>query len=93
MLREMGDWLRSKIENSIVILGSVIDNNPVLIAMVTQGLIGKSYHAGEIAKIAAPILGGGGGGRPDIAQAGGRDPEKLSDALKVAVEFIKSKEA
>jgi alanyl-tRNA synthetase len=53
--------------------------------------VAKGYHAGETVKAAAPVIGGGGGGRPDVAQAGGREPGKLAEALRTAADFIKSK--
>jgi alanyl-tRNA synthetase len=90
-LREMGDWLRDKLGSGIVALGSVVNGKPNLVVMVTQDLVAKAYHAGETVKAAASVIGGGGGGRPDVAQAGGRQPGKLSEALQTVVDFIKSK--
>ena len=90
-LREMGDWLRDKLGSGIVALGGVVNDKPNLVVMVTQDLVAKGYHAGETVKAAAPVIGGGGGGRPDVAQAGGREPGKLAEALRTAADFIKSK--
>ena len=89
LLRGMGDWLRDKIGNGIIVLGGVINERPVIIAMVTTGLVEKGFHAGEIVKKAASVMGGGGGGRAEIAQAGGRDPKALDDALRIAVDLIR----
>ena len=80
-LREMGDWLRDKMGSGVVVLGSVIAGRPSLVAMVTPDLVEAGLSASEIARAAAKAIGGGGGGRPDSAQAGGRDAGKLDDAL------------
>lgn len=79
-LREMGDWLRDKLQSGVVILGAVLDDKVQLLAMVTPDLT-KRVHAGNLVKTLAPIVAGSGGGRPDMAQAGGRDPSKLAAAL------------
>ncbi len=81
-LREMGDYLRDKMRSGVVVLGSVINDRPMLVSMVTSDLISdKGLNAADIARTAARAIGGGGGGRPDVAQAGGRDASKLDDAL------------
>jgi alanyl-tRNA synthetase len=80
-LREMGDWLRDKIGSGVVVLGAPLGEKVQLLAMVTPDLAGKPYHAGNLVKALAPIVGGSGGGRPDMAQAGGREPAKLDEAL------------
>jgi alanyl-tRNA synthetase len=59
----------------------VIGDKPQLVAAVTPDLIGRGMHAGNLLREAAKIMGGGGGGRPDMAQAGGKDADKLTDAL------------
>jgi alanyl-tRNA synthetase len=87
-LRESGDWLRDKLKSGIVVLGAVIGDKPQLVAMVTPDLAAQGYHAGKLVKSLAAIVGGGGGGRPELAQAGGRDPEKLDDALGRVGDFI-----
>lgn len=79
-LREMGDWLRDKLQSGVVILGAVLDDKVQLLTMVTPDL-SKRVHAGNLVKALAPIVDGSGGGRPDMAQAGGRDPGKLPEAL------------
>ena len=88
-IREMGDWLRDKLSSGVVVLGSVSDGRPALIAMVTKDLVDAGLHAGNIVKEAAQIMGGGGGGRPDMAQAGGRDPDKLDEALRATPELVR----
>ena len=81
-LREMGDWLRDKLQSGIVVLGTVVADKPQFVAMVTRDLTARGYHAGRLVKSLAAIVGGGGGGRPELAQAGGRDPARLDDALE-----------
>jgi alanyl-tRNA synthetase len=80
-LRELGDGLRSKLGSGIVLLGAVLDDKPQLLAMITPDLVKQGYHAGNLVKALAQTVGGGGGGRPDMAQAGGRDASKLAEAL------------
>ena len=87
-LREIGDWLRDKLGSGVVLLGAVVNDRPSLIAMVTADLVDRGLHAGNIVKEAAKAMGGGGGGRPEMAQAGGRSPERLEDALRTAVKEI-----
>ncbi|MEX2461843.1 MAG: alanine--tRNA ligase [Paenibacillaceae bacterium] len=80
-LRIIVDELKMKLTSAIIVLGSVSEDKVNLIAAVTTDLIAKGYNAGIIVKEAATICGGGGGGRPDLAQAGGKDASKLSEAL------------
>jgi alanyl-tRNA synthetase len=75
-LRDFGDKLRDKMESGIILLGSKASKKALLLCMVTKDLAGK-YHAGNIIKELAPLVGGSGGGRPDMAQAGGTQPENL----------------
>ena len=79
-LRDVGDKLRDKIGSGIVLMGSKAGDKAMLLCLVTKDLTGK-YHAGNIIKEIAPIVGGSGGGRPDMAQAGGPKPENLQQAL------------
>ena len=88
-MREMGDFLKSKLSSVVVILGSVVEGSPILIAMVTPDLVDKGLHAGNLARDTAKVVGGGGGGRPDMAQAGGRDASKLDAALSVVPELVR----
>ncbi|MBM3944033.1 MAG: alanine--tRNA ligase, partial [SAR202 cluster bacterium] len=90
-LREMGDWLRDKLGSGVVVLGSVNDGKPMLIAMVTPDLVQKGFNAADIARGAAKAMQGGGGGRADVAQAGGKLPEKLDEALSRVPDFVKPK--
>ena len=86
-LRDFGDKLRDKIKSGVVLLGSKVDNKAMLLCMVTKDLTAK-YHAGNIIKAIAPIVGGSGGGRPDMAQAGGPQAENLDQAIQKIEEFI-----
>jgi alanyl-tRNA synthetase len=87
-LREIGDWLRDKLGNGVVILGAVVNERPTLLVMIAKDLVARGVHAGNIVKDAAKIMGGGGGGRPEMAQAGGRQADKLEEALRAAVEMV-----
>jgi alanyl-tRNA synthetase len=89
-LRNMADDLKQKIGSAVILLGSVNEGKVNLIAAVTKDLIDKGYHAGKLIKEVATRCGGGGGGRPDMAQAGGKDPEKLDSALQFVDEWVKS---
>ena len=80
-LRQMTDWFRDKLGSSVVVLGSVINEKPMLVAAATDDAIKKGIHAGNLVRDAAKIVGGGGGGRPNMAQAGGRHADKLPEAL------------
>ncbi len=89
-LRNMADDLKQKLGSAIIVLGSVHEQKVNLIAAVTKDLIEKGYHAGKLIKEVAAKCGGGGGGRPDMAQAGGKDPQKLEAALAFVDEWVKS---
>jgi alanyl-tRNA synthetase len=89
-LRNMADELKQKVGSAVILLGSVNEGKVNLIAAVTKDLIDKGYHAGKLIKEVATRCGGGGGGRPDMAQAGGKDPEKLDSALQFVEEWVKS---
>ncbi|MDE0198063.1 MAG: alanine--tRNA ligase-related protein, partial [Caldilineaceae bacterium] len=80
-LRQMTDWFRDRLGSSVVVLGSVINEKPMLVAAATDDAIAKGIHAGNLVRDAAKIVGGGGGGRPNMAQAGGRHADKLPEAL------------
>ena len=88
-MREMGDFLKAKLSSAVVVLGSVVDGSPILIAMVTPDLVDKGLHAGNLARDTAKVVGGGGGGRPDMAQSGGRNAGKLDEALSGVPELVK----
>jgi alanyl-tRNA synthetase len=87
ILREMGDMLRDRLKSAVVVLATVYDDKPNFLAMVTPDLVARGFHAGDIIKQVAKVTGGGGGGKPGMAQAGGKDVAKLDEALKL-VELI-----
>jgi alanyl-tRNA synthetase len=88
VLREMSDWLRDRIGSGIVVLGAVMGDKPGLIVAVTPDLVTKGYDAGKLIRPIAAIIGGGGGGRPNLAQAGGKDATKLAEAIASAPRLI-----
>ena len=84
-LRNLGDDLKSKLGEGVVVLASAMAEDKVnLIAMATDGAIAKGAHAGNIIKEVAKTVGGGGGGRPNMAQAGGKVASKIDEALEMA---------
>ena len=89
LLREAGDWLKNDIKSGVVILGTVLENRPSMMIMATKDIVDQGFHAGNAVKEAAKAMGGGGGGRPEMAQAGGREPGKLKDALSAAEEEVR----
>ena len=88
-MREMGDFLKAKLSSVVVVLGAVVNGSPMLVAMVTPDLVDKGLHAGNIVRETAGVIGGGGGGRPEMAQAGGRQAEKLDEALGGVPELVR----
>ena len=90
-LRQMTDWFRDKLGSSVVVLGSVINEKPMLVAAATDDAIKKGIHAGNLVRDAAKIVGGGGGGRPNMAQAGGRHADKLPEALGQVAGWVEEK--
>jgi len=91
-LRQMSDRFRQKYPTSgCVVLASVIDDRPMLIAAVTEDLVKRGLHAGELVKFVAGPLGGGGGGKPTLAQAGGKDAAGLQDALESVKKWVEEK--
>jgi len=89
-LRTMVDDLKVKLGSAVIVLGAVQNGKVNISAGVTKDVIEKGLHAGKLVKQAAEICGGGGGGRPDMAQAGGKQPEKLEEALETVEESVKS---
>lgn len=88
-LREMSDWLRDKLGSAVVVLGAEINNKPLLVAAATPDAIKRGAHAGKLIRQVAKAVGGGGGGRPNFAQAGGRDSSKLPAALSMVPELVR----
>ena len=87
-LRDLGDQLKDKLGEGVVVLVSATDGKVSLMAMATKGAIDKGAHAGNLIKACAACVGGGGGGRPNMAQAGGKKPEGMNDALAKAKEVL-----
>ena len=87
-LRDIADRLKEKLGSAVVVLASAGEANVNLVASVSSDLT-RRYHAGNIIKELARLVGGGGGGRPDFAQAGGKEPAKIANALKRAEELIR----
>ena len=85
----MTDWFRDKLGCSVVAVGAVIDDKPMIVAAVTDDLVTRDLHAGNLVRDAAKLMGGGGGGRPTMAQAGGKDTGKLAEALASVTEWVK----
>jgi alanyl-tRNA synthetase len=90
-LRAMTDRFRQRYPSGVVVLASVVDNRPVIIAAVTEDLVKRGLSAGDLVKTVAQVVGGSGGGRPTLAQAGGKDPAKLPEALARVSEYLNSK--
>ncbi len=92
-LRELGDWLRDKLSSGVIVLGTIIEEKPHLLTMITPDLVKQGYHAGNLVKALAQMVGGGGGGRPDMAQAGGRDAASLDSAIASVSRLLQEQRA
>ena len=91
-MRQLIDQLRKRDEPMAIFLASTVGMDKViLVAGLSRKLVEQGLSAGEWVKAIAPIVGGGGGGKPDLAQAGGKQPEKLTEALAAARDWIRSK--
>jgi alanyl-tRNA synthetase len=88
VLREMSDRLRDKLKSAVVVLGTVYENKVAFIAAVTADLVAKGYDASNIVQQVAKVTGGGGGGKPNLAQAGGKDKAKLDEALSLVKSLV-----
>jgi alanyl-tRNA synthetase len=88
-LREMCDWFREQIGSGVIVLGAVVDNRPSIVSAVTPDLVTRGLHAGDLIKAVAQAVGGGGGGKPTMAQAGGRDPNRLPEALAMVPTLVR----
>jgi alanyl-tRNA synthetase len=87
----MTDRFRERYPSGVAVLGTINDNRPTLIASVTPDLVAHGLHAGDLVKFVAQPLGGSGGGRPTLAQAGGKDASKLEEALAGVPTWVQSK--
>lgn len=89
-MRTMGDQIKDKLDKGIVVLASDMGQKVLLLVMATDDAVKSGAHAGKLVGEVAKITGGGGGGRPNMAQAGGKDPSKIDAALEKAVEVVKA---
>lgn len=87
-LRNLGDQLKDKLESGVVVLCSASGDKVSLLAMATEDVMAKGAHAGNLIKAIAGLVGGGGGGRPNMAQAGGKNPNGMDEALVKTVEVL-----
>ena len=87
-LREIGDWLRDKIGSGVVALGSIINDRPSLVVMISSDLVGEGFDAGLIARSSAKLMDGGGGGGAATAQAGGKNPSALNSVMDAIPKLI-----
>jgi alanyl-tRNA synthetase len=88
-LRKTGDHLKNQIGKGVVVLGSVIDGRPMVVVMATDDTVKAGVHSGNVARAIASRMGGGGGGSPAVAQAGGKNADQLQDALGATEEIIR----
>ncbi len=89
-LRDLGDQFKAKLGEGVVVLASANDGKVSLMVMATEGAMKQGAHAGNLVKGIAGCVGGGGGGRPNMAQAGGKNPAGIPDALEKAAEVLES---
>ena len=89
-LRDLGDQLKAKLGEGVILLASDTDGKVSLVAMATETAMAAGAHAGNLIRAAAGKVGGGGGGRPNMAQAGGKNPAGIEDALKEAAAALES---
>ena len=87
-LRDLGDQLKDKLGEGVIVIASNAGDKVNLIAMATDGAMAKGAHAGNLIKGIAGLVGGGGGGRPNMAQAGGKNPAGIPDASATAEEVV-----
>jgi len=88
-VRDVGDFLRDKLKSGIIILGSIVNDRPIVLTMVTPDLVEQGFNAEELVKEAAKVIGGGGGGKPEMAQAGGKRKEKLQEAIALVSSLVR----
>jgi alanyl-tRNA synthetase len=87
-LMEMGDMLKDRVKNGVIVLATIYENKPFFMATATKDAVGKGIHCGKLIKRVSEIAGGSGGGKPDMAQAGAKDPEKIDEALRSVPKFV-----
>jgi len=89
-LRGMADELKARLGSAVIVLGAASEDRVNFVAAATPDVVAKGVHAGKLVKELAAMCGGGGGGRPDMAQAGGKDPSRLDDALRDAERLVEA---
>ncbi len=87
-MRDMTDWFRTRVGSGVAVLGATIEGRPQIVAAVTSDLTGRGLHAGKLAGAVAKLVGGGGGGKPTLASAGGRDAKRLPEALSLVPKLV-----
>ena len=92
-LREAGDEVQRRLGSGVVVLGALAKDRPVFVAMVSDDLIEDGFHAGNLIRDVAKLAGGGGGGKPHMAQAGGKDATKLDEALSAVPAIVEAQRA
>lgn len=90
MLKDIGDRLKDRLENAVVVLGTPGADKALFVVMASQGAMALGAHAGNLIKEVAKVAGGGGGGSPHLAQAGGKDPSKVDEAVLKAIEILEA---
>ena len=91
-LRQLADNWRNQSQTDVLVLGTSQGAKVNLLVAVAKEAVAKGIKAGVIIKTIAPVIGGGGGGRPDMAQAGGKEADKLPQALQAAQEFLEKQD-
>jgi len=88
-LREMSDWFRERLGSGVIVLGTVLNGKPNFVAAVTPDLVQRGVHAGNLVRAVAQRVGGSGGGKPTLAQAGGHDVARMDEALEVVPDLVR----
>ncbi len=88
ILREMSDWLRDALGSAVVTLATILNGKPFFITAITEDLVARGLHAGNLVREVAKVVGGGGGGKPTMAQAGGRDKSRIDEALRMVPDLV-----
>ncbi len=91
ILRDLADHFRAKHPNCVVVLASVSNEKPLIVAAISPDLVERDFHADKLVKNIAKIIGGGGGGKPSLAQAGGKDPARVEEALRAAKTWLQER--
>ena len=90
-LKDIGNAILNKVDSGVAVLGSIVNDKPSMVIVVTDDLINKDINAGELAKKIGASMGGGGGGKPNLATAGGKDKKSLELALSNSKKILESK--